>query len=310
MRAKIQHWIPVIIVILVWTTKLTALQLNVNEIFEVIAKTKKTLLQENIQNGLNEKDILFLTIWNFDNTILHGDTSEGLVDNEGKLIFKGLAQVAIEAGLSKKYPANGGFARFWKDYKAMEKKDEPKAYGFLAQILAGAKQNDVLNLSTSYFDTTLKQHFFQAAKDLIVSLQNHNIQTRVITASPQLFVQGASPFLNIPRGQIYGIKTVVKDGIITDQLALPVTTRQGKVEKIQEIIKEILAENSLIKKVYVLAGFGNNNPNDIVFLKWIANQQFSTGKPLSVVGFQSPFLPDNFVTLLLAEEVTKSQKAL
>lgn len=295
---KIRSFVPFCILMLFSLSKIAAHQVDVDEIMMRITQAKNNLVRE---SGLQEEQLAFLTIWNFDNTVLHGDSTEGLVDGEGKVIFKGLAQVAIEAGFSKKYPSQGGFDRFWKDYQKMEEIDEPKAYAYVAQILAGAKESDVLNLSINYFDKTLKPHFFKASKDLIAALQSEGIQTTVITASPGLFVQGAGPLLNISRKNIYGMETVAKQGILTDQMVLPLTTRQGKVEKIEQIIQDILKSKPKIKKVYVLAGFGNNNANDLVFLKWIANQQLPEAVPVSVVGFQAPSLPQNFVTLLLSE---------
>lgn len=229
----------------------------------------------------NEKNLIFITFWNFDNTILNGDTSEGSVDKNGKMIFKGLAQVAIESGFSKKYPNKGDFEKFWQDYKNMEKKDEPTAYAYLAQILAGAKEADVLNLSTQYFESNLKDYLFPGSVNVVRCLQENGIHVWIITASPQIFVQGAGPILNIPIEEISGMETVVKNGVLTDEMILPLTTRKGKIQKIKQIVQKLETEHNT--KVYILAGFGNDNKNDRDFLNWIKNQKLPSGTPFTMI---------------------------
>ncbi len=267
---------------------------SVEEISTRIINTKQAIIKKEAQNGLKEDDLLFLAFWNFDNTILDGDTTEGKTDLYGKVIFKGLAQIAIESGFSKKYSS---FQKFWNDYEAMEKADVPKAYAYAAQILAGAEESKVLQLASDYFKSTLKPHLFQASMDLISELQEQKISIQIITASPRIFVQGAAPLLDISLGDVYGMETVVKNGRLTDQMILPLTTGKDKIKKIELIVQEKLRQ---YKKVYVLAGFGNYNVNDMPFLGWIAAQKLSAGKPLAVVDYHPPQISEeNFVLLPL-----------
>ncbi len=289
-----------LILVLCFVFRLSAGDASIEEISKWISNTKHLIIEKEAQDGLNEGEILFLTFWNFDKTVLDGDTTEGSVDLYGKVIFKGLAQMAIESGLSKKYSS---FAKFWKDYKTLEGIDEPKAYAYPAQILAGAEEKKVLQLSTEYFEGTLKPYLFQSSVDLIRLLQEQNISVQIITASPRLFVQGAANILGIPLEDIYGMETVVKNGRLTDQMVLPLTTAAGKVKKIEEIVRVKMGQ---YKRVYVLAGFGNYNLNDMPFLKWIASQQLPAGKPLSAVDYQPPRIDQkNMVLLRLSQDLTK-----
>jgi phosphoserine phosphatase len=265
---------------------------SVQRIASWIAESKKAILEAEAQNGLNGEDLLFLAFWNFDNTILDGDSTEGRKDLYGKVIFKGLAEVAIESGFSKKYKSS---SKFWKDYEAMEKVDEPKAYAYAAQMLAGAEEKEVLKLATDYFKNALKPYLFQASIDLIQQLQEQNISVMVITASPRIFVQGAAPLLNISINDVYGMETVVKNGRLTDQMVLPLTTRAGKIDKIQLIVQEKLEQ---YRKIYVLAGFGNYNLNDMPFLNWTAAQKFNSGKPLAVIDYRPPSISRQNTLLL------------
>ena len=99
------------------------------------------------------------------------------------------------------------------------------------------------------------------------------------------------------------METVVKNSRLTDQLILPLTTREGKIKKIDLIVQEKLRT---YKKVFVLAGFGNYNLNDMPFLEWTASQQLPAGKPLAVVDYRPPrILQENFLLLPLTNELNQ-----
>ena len=58
-----------------------------------------------------------VAFWDFDGTLFEGDCSEGFLSGDGTRIA-GLAESAVLAGWSRQYPAEGGFDRFWQDYRA------------------------------------------------------------------------------------------------------------------------------------------------------------------------------------------------
>ena len=262
---------------------------NIQKITSRILQTKQAIVE---QEGGSGEELLFLSFWNFDNTILNGDSTEGSVDIYGRPVFKGMAQVAIEAGLSKKYSS---FSKFMTDYQAIEKTDEPKAYAYAAQILAGAGEEQTRALSTRYFANTLRPFFFPAALELIRALQYGGVKIIVITASPRIFVQGAAPLLGISPRDIYGMESEVENGRLTDRMVLPLTTGDGKIQKIQQIVQKKAGEG---KKVYVLAGIGNYNRNDMPFLEWTASQRLPAGSPLGVIDYHVPPVPSKNMVLM------------
>lgn len=265
---------------------------TVDEILTWISNTKQKILEVEATNQLIEEDLCFLTFWNFDKTILNGDSTEGSVDLYGKTIFKGLAQVSIESGFSKQYHS---FAKFWKDYQSMEQVNPSKAYAYAAQIFAGAEEQKLLALATQYFSTTLKPYLFQASIDLIHGLHHQKISTQIITASPRIFVQGAASLLNIPLEDFYGMTTEVENGKLTDKIIFPLTTAEGKISKIKQIIQKKMGQ---YKKVYVLAGIGNYNLNDMPFLQWVVSQQLPAGEPLTVIDYHPPPVRQKNIVLL------------
>lgn len=272
------------LLILFFAFSLFSLEPSVEQILNTILQKKEAIVQKEGEEGL-----FFLTFWNFDNTILDGDSTEGSKDIYGRVIFKGLAQVVIESGLSKKYSS---FSDYLAVYEAMEKENAPKAYAYAAQILAGAKENDVRNLATAYFAKTLKPHLFAPSLELIQKLKEEGIEVIIITASPRLYVQGAAPLLGLSFNEVYGMETKVQKGIVTDQMVLPLTTGKGKIEKIEEIVRQKGAG-----KTFVLAGVGNHNSNDMPFLEWIAGQEGE----LAVIDYHVPQIDQPNFSLLPLE---------
>ncbi len=237
--------------------------------------------REAIIKTTGETNALFLAFWDFDGTTMKGDCSEGLHEN-GKLIFPGLAQVAIEHGLSEIYPADGGFEKFWNDYTNMDARvGHWLAYPFIPQMLRGAKADDVLQLSRDYFSTTLSNYLRASSVRIIRTLAANGVESHIVSASADFFVQGASASLDIPTNHIHGIEVKIRHGRVTEEIIYPVTWSDGKCEKIRQIVAQAEREQP-DRKVFVLAGFGDSYHTDGPFLKFIATQNLPAGQPISV----------------------------
>lgn len=102
-------------------------------IFSKIIKTKQAILAAD--ESTTPAKYVFLAIWDFDGTILHGDCSEGLkIDN--KPIYKGLAQLCIEEGHSEIYPVTWSDGKTEK-LKEIIKKTQSDHPGKQVVVLAG-----------------------------------------------------------------------------------------------------------------------------------------------------------------------------
>lgn len=162
--------------------------------------------REAIQQLPGNANALFLAFWDFDGTTMKGDCSEGLVES-GQTVYPGLAELAIEHGLSAIYPPNGGFEKFWYDYTNMDARvGHWLAYPFIPQMLRGAKADDVLQLSRQYFGTTLSNYLRASSVHIIRALEAAGVQSHIISASADLFVKGVSESLAIPPNHIHGIE--------------------------------------------------------------------------------------------------------
>jgi phosphoserine phosphatase len=228
-----------------------------------------------------DTNAIFLAFWDFDGTTMKGDCSEGLHEN-GKLIYPGLAQLAIEHGLSENYPPAGGFEKFWNDYTNMDTRvGHWLAYPFILQMLRGAEADDVRQLSRDYFSNTLSNYLRASSVHIIRELEQGGVQSHILTASAEVFVQGVSASLGIPTNHIHGIQVKIRDGRLTEELVYPVTWNIGKRQKVQEVVAK-MERAQPDKRVYILAGFGDSYNTDGPFLQFIAWQPLPAGKAISV----------------------------
>src|ERR1043166_6719543 len=251
-----------------------------SRIIQQILQAREQILKLE-QKGKAWASPVFLAFWDFDGTILKGDCTEGL-KNDSQTVYRGLAEVAIENGLSELYPSAGGFERFWTDYTNMDERvGHWLAYPFVAQMLRGAKEEHVLRLSQSYFSGTLSNYLMASSVKIMHELEHHGIHSHIISASPEPFVKGAAESLAISARSIHGIQVRTKSGRLTEELVYPVTWNVGKLERLKQIVVEIQA-GPRPRKAYVLAGFGDSYSTDGPFLKFIATQSLPAGKPIAV----------------------------
>jgi phosphoserine phosphatase len=255
-------------------------------IVQRILRTREQILKTTSGTRLAESAV-FLAFWDFDGTILKGDCSEGLKEGD-RSVYRGLAQVAIENGLSQLYPPDGGFARFWSDYTNMDARiGHWLAYPFIPQMLRGAKADDVLRLSQGYFSGTLSNYLMASSVKIIRALERGGVECHIISASPDLFVKGAAQSLGIPAGHIHGIEVRARDDRLTEELVYPVTWNVGKRERLRELAAEMERAPGG-RKAFALAGFGDSYNTDGPFLKFIATQHLPAGEPISVFYSEGP----------------------
>lgn len=81
---------------------------------------------------------------------------------------------------------------------------------------------------------------FNQMKSLIDALQNNDFEVWVVTASPEAMYQKfLSVELEIPITNIIGVKSVIRKGIITDEIVPPVPQDHGKKQAIETFVQDI-----------------------------------------------------------------------
>lgn len=260
-----------------------------SRIVQSILQNRDALLKTLPQTNASPR-ALFLAFWDFDGTILKGDCSEGLRAGD-QTVYKGLAQVAIEHGLSELYPPTA-YERFWTDYTNLDTRvGHWLAYPFIPQILRGAKAEDVLSLSQNYFAGTLSNYLMASSVRIIRALEQGGVESHILSASADLFVKGAAASLRLPASHIHGIEVRAREGRLTEELVYPVTWNVGKLDKLRQLVAQLAAEVPG-RRVFVLAGFGDSYNTDGPFLRFIATQALPAGKGLAVFYDSGPVPAD------------------
>lgn len=281
---------------------------HISGIVTHIIHTKSAIETYLAQHQSNAKPI-FVSFWDFDGTILKGDCSEGYQENTTH-IYKGLVQLAIEHNLSKFYKPTE-YSKFNNYYQHLDTtQGHLAAYTYLTKIFAGQSEQSMIALSTQYFNTTLQHYYFVSSIAIMAKLKENNIGIYIISASPQFFVKGAAPSLNLHPDNIHGIQLKTKAGMLTSTVVHPIPYAQGKTAKLKEIISMLKKSNNT-PHVYALAAFGNSYHTDGHFLQYVATQTLPAGKPIAVMinGGSPPALYAGLFQCVSQNQVTGDSKS-
>jgi phosphoserine phosphatase len=252
------------------------------DLLDRLLDVREAILASGDSAGGTAADAAFITVWDFDGTILDGDCSEGL-QRDGRMVYPGLAELSIEHGLSALYSNKGGFQAFWDDYTMLDERiGHWIAYPFILQMLNGARTDQLSDLAAQSFATLYRSHYFATSVNIIRGLQAAGIEVHIISASAERFVRGAAATLDLEPDRISGIRVIERDGLLTEQLIYPVTWADGKRQRLQDIL-QTRATQQPGKAVFVIGGFGNSYNTDGPFLAWIARQSLPAGKPVVVM---------------------------
>ncbi len=119
---------------------------------------------------------------------------------------------------------------------------------FRVKYIAGKSLQFYRDLGEKTFNKYYKHKIFKPVKELISVLQKNDFEVWIVTASPEgMYQQFLSKEFNIPITNIIGIKSVIKNGIITNKIVHPVPQDEGKMEAIETFIQDkplLVAGNS------------------------------------------------------------------
>lgn len=121
----------------------------------------------------------------------------------------------------------------WKHYKDLKAQYPPKGYLWLAQINANQKISTVETWSRKAAQADPPKLFPQQV-DLINELQKRDISIFVVSASIQWAVVGAIKQAGFQSIEALGVKTKIKDDIVTDEQDGAVTWQEGKAKALLE----------------------------------------------------------------------------
>lgn len=106
-------------------------------------------------------------------------------------------------------------------------------------LLSGLSVNELRLLGKECYEKYYKGKVFPPMKELIELLKKNNFEIWIITASPEaMYQQFLSEELKIPITNIVGIRSIIRDGIITDDIVLPIAQDKGKREAIETFVQD------------------------------------------------------------------------
>ena len=107
-------------------------------------------------------------------------------------------------------------------------------------LIAGMSLQDYRDLGEACFNTYYQQKIFLPMRDMIEILKGENFEIWIVTASPEgMYQQFLSEAFQIPITHIIGVKSVIRNGIITDEIVHPVPQDHGKKEAIETFVQDV-----------------------------------------------------------------------
>jgi len=108
------------------------------------------------------------------------------------------------------------------------------------RFLAGMRLEDLRAMGDACFKKDYSDKVFEPMRRLIARLAQHGFETWIVTASPEGMYQAflAREF-GIPVTQVVGVKSVIRDGVVTDEIIRPVPQDKGKKEAIETFVQAV-----------------------------------------------------------------------
>lgn len=106
--------------------------------------------------------------------------------------------------------------------------------------LSGHTLEDVRAMGADCFDHYYTDKIFQPMKSLINLLKKNSFEVWIVTASPEsMYQKFLSQAFSLPITNIIGVKSIIRNGLITDEIVHPVPQDKGKKEAIETFIQGI-----------------------------------------------------------------------
>ena len=141
-------------------------------------------------------------------------------------------------------------------------------------FFAGMPADSVEDWGAEVYQRYYRHKFYPAMEQVVKNLQSFDFEVWIITASPELLYQEfVSEKLGIPENRIIGVKSVTRDGTVSDHIVHPVPQDDGKAETIATFIETeplFVAGNSMGDVPMIEESAG---------LKWIVNPNAVESEP-------------------------------
>lgn len=105
-------------------------------------------------------------------------------------------------------------------------------------FLAGLSPEEIENIGYDCYRQSYKGKFYPEMKEFIANLNAYGFEVWILTASPELLYQKfVAEELGLSNINIVGAKCVIKEGVTTGEIILPIPQDDGKAHAIETFIK-------------------------------------------------------------------------
>ena len=107
-------------------------------------------------------------------------------------------------------------------------------------LVAGMGLQEYRDLGEACFEANYKDKIYEPMRELIEVLKHESFEIWIVTASPEgMYQQFLSKAFQIPITHIIGVKSVIRNGCITDEIIQPVPQDHGKREAIETFVQDV-----------------------------------------------------------------------
>ena len=105
-------------------------------------------------------------------------------------------------------------------------------------FLSGLTAEEIEMIGYNCYRKSYAGKFYPEMKELIANLKEYGFEVWIITASPELLYQKfVAEELGLHNYNVIGVKSVIKEGRVTDEIILPIPQDDGKAHAIETFIK-------------------------------------------------------------------------
>ena len=206
-----------------------------------------------------------MAFWDFDGTIICGDSGIGYVEN-GVVRYKGLIEEVIDAGFLPMYRGEGGYRKWWQDYTRMTEIGSWLAQGYDAQMFTGVSAAEIdAFCRRTIREKGLDRWYFASSMAIWKALADAGVENCVVSANIEALVRNTAFTLGISPDRIRGARTELDGGRWTTRLLQPIPVGEGKTDAVRDLVRAR-------PHGVAIAAFGNSYATDGVFLRYVATQ--------------------------------------
>ena len=163
------------------------------------------------------------------------DRPLAVFDADGTLWAKDIGEAFLRWLIAGKLLINVDYSKdIYFEYEAMVDEDRTNAYSHAVKLMAGLTLSDITRWSVQMAYSW--PNYRPRMRALVAGLKQAGFEVWIVSASNEWTIRTAAPFAGIEPDQCIGIKTRVRDGLITKEIIKPVTCGPGKVHSIEKNI--------------------------------------------------------------------------